>query len=478
MLGPRYVVLGLAPARASWFREVAQWSQASSIPVEFLKCVSAEELRARLASNRPFSAVLVDASLGSLDRDLIDAARQVGCAVIVVDDGHSRRDWPSLGASAVLGGTFDQRSLVSSLRQHAGAVPDAEAVVPGAMNGAVEGSGPAEMEGQPRASIVVAVCGSGGVGTSTVAMALAQGLAGSLRSERRSATVAGRSASKGGDHLAASLAERLHLDRGVLLADMARRSDLAVLHDARDVVPGLQELVSAHRSGRLAPQQVAALTFDIEQRGYHLLLGLRRACDWASIRPRSFEAAFATLRKGYGVVICDIEADFEGESDGGSADVEDRNVMSRSAAAAADVVLAVGLPGVKGSHGLLRTLNDLATAGVPSTRVVPVCNRAPRAQRARAEIATALAQLGGMGTPAARGVCGGPASPIFLPERTLDEMAGHAARLPGPVVDPLVVAVSAVLERSGRRATEPGEPQAVVPGSLGHFHEDDETAFG
>ena len=45
----RYVVLGLAHARAPWFGEVARWATSAALPVEFVKCVSLEELRARLA---------------------------------------------------------------------------------------------------------------------------------------------------------------------------------------------------------------------------------------------------------------------------------------------------------------------------------------------------------------------------------------------------------------------------------------------
>ncbi len=430
--------------------------------MEFGKCVSPEELRTRLASNRTFSAVLVDASLPALDRDLIDTARQAGCAVVVVEEHPSRHQWTPLGASAVLVGTFEQTHLMELLRQHASPVPDAQVKDVDALS--EEGVGGRDTPG--RTSIVVAVCGSGGVGTSTVAMALAQGLAGPPSPQARS----GRDAKVGAGRGAGGPRDNLVLDGGVLLADMARRGDLAVLHDARDVVPGLQELVAAHRSGRLVPRQVVALTFDIEQRGYHLLLGLRRSCDWASIRPRSFEAAFASLRGTYGAVICDIEADFEGQHEGGSIDVEERNVMSRSALAYADVVLAVGLPGVKGTHSLLRLLRELGAAGAPPVRIVPVCNRAPRAQRARAEMARALAQLGGLGE--------GVASPIFVPERMLDEMAGHAARLPSAFVEPLVAALRAVLDQAGRRFVEPSEPQPVRSGSLGHFHEDDEIALG
>ena len=62
MAGARYVLLGLAQARSGWFRDVAQWATTGAIAAEFIKCVSAEEVRARLAGGRPFSALLVDAT--------------------------------------------------------------------------------------------------------------------------------------------------------------------------------------------------------------------------------------------------------------------------------------------------------------------------------------------------------------------------------------------------------------------------------
>ena len=61
MSGERYVLLGLAPARAPWFAALAQWATAATIAAEFIKCVSGDEVRARLASGRPHSALLVDA---------------------------------------------------------------------------------------------------------------------------------------------------------------------------------------------------------------------------------------------------------------------------------------------------------------------------------------------------------------------------------------------------------------------------------
>ena len=94
--------MGLARARSAWFGSVAQWAHSSSIPCEFIKCVSADEVRTRLTSRRPFSALIVDASLPEVDRDLIAAARRSGVAVLVVDDGRVARDWFALGAASVL----------------------------------------------------------------------------------------------------------------------------------------------------------------------------------------------------------------------------------------------------------------------------------------------------------------------------------------------------------------------------------------
>jgi hypothetical protein len=47
----------------------------------------------------------------------------------------------------------------------------------------------------------------------------------------------------------------------VLLADLKLDADLAMLHDARDVVPGLQELVDAHRHGHPTGDEIRRLTF-------------------------------------------------------------------------------------------------------------------------------------------------------------------------------------------------------------------------
>src|SRR3954462_6786779 len=106
MRGERFVAIGLARARSGWFSEVARWSTSAAIPVEFVKCVTVEEVRARLASGRAFSALLVDGGLSGVDRDLLDEARSCGCAVVVVHDGRVDRDWSLLGATTVLPSHF------------------------------------------------------------------------------------------------------------------------------------------------------------------------------------------------------------------------------------------------------------------------------------------------------------------------------------------------------------------------------------
>ena len=51
----QFVVLGVARVRSTWFRELSQWSTSAALPVDFVKCISLDEVRARLGSGRAFS---------------------------------------------------------------------------------------------------------------------------------------------------------------------------------------------------------------------------------------------------------------------------------------------------------------------------------------------------------------------------------------------------------------------------------------
>lgn len=432
MGGMRFVVLGLARARRQWFADVGRWSTSAALPAEFVRCVSVEELRARLGAGRAYSCALLDGGLPAVDRDLLLAIRDTGAVVIVVDDGRQRRDWVALGAAAVLPATLTREVLLDALATHAVMVGDIATLPPAGPR-----AEPLDLVLGP--SKVAAVCGPGGTGVSTVAAGLAQGLGEDLRHPGT-----------------------------VVLADLARHGEQAMLHDVRDVMPGIQELVEAHRGGTLSAGEVEALTFSVVERRYHLLLGLRQARYWATLRPRAFEAAFDSLRRAFATVVCDITADFEGEDDAGSADVEERNLMARTAVAQADAVFAVGRPGVKGIHALVRVIADLVSHGVLAERIVPVINTSPRHPRARSEIAATLADL-------VRPVLAGEATAgcVFLPSRRVEEALRDAVKLPAPLAPLLAGAFLATVEQAGRlpQRSEP-EPVLVSPGSLGAWTAD------
>jgi MinD-like ATPase involved in chromosome partitioning or flagellar assembly len=414
----RWVLLGLARPRRPWFAAVGRDATSGALAAEFLKCVSAEEVRVRLEGGRRCSAVLLDGGLPAVDRDLLAAVVASGAAAVVVDDGRADRDWLGVGATAVLPAGFERRELVEVLEASARRVADAAALDEHA-------PAPAERAGLGRVAVV---CGPGGTGASTAAAALAQGLG-------------ARGAS-------------------VVLADLALRAEQAMLHDVRDVVPGIQELVDAHRAATPTAVEVRDLTFDVVERRYALLLGLRRARSWSALRPAAISAALDSLRAAFDVVVADVTADFEGEADGGSADVEERNALARAALTAADVAVVVGRPGVKGLHALVRTVGDVVAAGLPAGRVVPVVAGAPRSPRARAEIAAALASLAAPARPEPL------PSPVFLPGRRVEAALRDARPLPSPLPERLAGAFAAVVARSGTRREAAVGPQRVAPGSL------------
>ena len=430
MAGERYVLLGLAHPRSPWFRDVAQWATSASIAAEFVKCVTPEEVRVRLASGRAHSALLVDASLPAFDRDLVAAAATWDTPVIAVADGRGRRWSPNdIGVAGVLPVGFSRGDLLGALEAHARMIGRGDQL-------------PA-MVGEPALARwrgrLVAVTGPGGTGASTAAIGVAQAFAADPRYGRR-----------------------------VLLADLALRADQAMLHDAGDVGPGVQELVEAHRLCRADAPAVEAATFDVPARGYRLLLGLRRPSAWSALRPRAIDAALDGLLGAFQAVVADVTGDVEGEVDCGSIEVEERNHLARATIAGADAVVVVGAPGTKGIHSLAQLLRSLLDAGVTPGRLMPVVNRAPRNPRSRAEQSAALAALLRDRPPLA--------SPVPLPERKVDEAIRHGVALPAAVVDPLGGALNAVLNRQADTAPPGAGPARIRPGALGRWTEAGEDA--
>ncbi len=438
-MGERYVLLGVAPARSPWFGQVAGWASAASLPAEFVRCVSLDEVVARLGGTRDFSALLVDAGTPGLDRDLLNLADRAGCPVLVVDGPERRRDWRELGAAAVLAPTFSRDELLGSLAEVATRIPSATFRL-------------REPASRPRGDQgrLVAVTGPGGTGTSVLAIALAQGLA----------TYADR-------FLAPEGRPAPERRPSVLLADLCRVADQAMYHDAQVLVPGIQELVEAHRTAQPSSRDLLDQTFDVPARGYRLVLGLRRPRHWVGLRAQAFDATLDSLQWLADVVVADVECDVEGEAETGSLDVQDRNLLARGTLSRADLVLVAGETSLKGTTALVRTLADLVALGVEPERLLPVANRSPRSPRRRAEVTSAVAEL----VAAATGLRAGRVGPVLhVPERDPEPALRDGVALPATVPRTLASVVATVLSRS---ATAPprdiAEPVAVVPGTLTTF---------
>ena len=434
----RFVLVGLATARSTWLARLSHWVTSGSLPAELVRCLTIEEFRATLRARR-VSVALLDEMSRHADRDLLGAVRAAGGAAVVVVGREPRRDWLALGADACLSDDFELPALSELLRTRAlrvGATDDAVQV------------------GAPVASLpaghLVAVCGPGGTGASTVACAVAQGLA--TRPVRRGPDR---------DSGAAGM-EQLVSGGAVALVDLALNGELALLHGAAPAGAGLPGLVQAHRRGGVDRAALDGFLLAVEERSYMLLTGLRRRRAWATMRPRALHAAVEGLLTRFSWVVADTDSDAEGEPDSGSLDVEERNAMSRCALGRASAVVVVGHPGVKGVYSLLRTLEDLLEFGVGPERVVPVVNRCRSGRAERGQVEAALAELSHAGT-------GHP--PVFLPERDVERALVDAGRLPGWLVDPVSSAVRGVVTRTGGAPagydSEAAEP--IEPGSLAYW---------
>lgn len=445
----RWVVLGVAHTRSPWFTEVARWSTMGSVPLEFVKCLAIDDLRARLRSGRRHSAALVDAHLTAVDRELLAELRAHGCAPLVVAAPTRPDDWMALGAAAVLDPGFGPVELVELLAETAPTIDRPDGPIP---RRPTHGSGTDDQHrAEGSVAPLIAIVGHGGAGTSTVAAAVAQGLA-----------------------------ARRALQAPVVLADLARTAHQGVLHDAGDIVPGLHEVTEAHRNGQPDPARVLDLTFDVSSRGYRLLLGLRRPQDWTVLRRSTVDAALATLRAATTAVVVDADADLDGEAETGSHDVEDLNLLARRATALADVVVAVVLPTVTGLHGTALLLRSLVDHGVPAERVVVVVDRAPLRPRARAQLVRTIAELASTGPTAAIGTRADAEpirheGPVFVPlRRAVEELHRSVGRFPDAMVDPPTTAVVELLARLGPRhplgsADAEEQPVAIRPGELGQL---------
>jgi CheY-like chemotaxis protein len=414
----RYSLLTLARPRSPWIDSLALWSNTGALPCQMSKCISGGELRQRLDSTQLWSAVIIEGGSNGIDRSFVEAIRQTGVPVVMISARHHHDEWMQHGASAVLTHDFSPVDLLTTLTAHARTIAEVTEIA----------SAEVHSDALVSSGSLVAVCGHGGSGASTTAVALAQGFA--------------------ADPLLGGL---------VALADLARNAEQAMLHDSGDITPGIEELVDASRNRRPDTDTIHTLMHRVEQSGYDLLLGQRRTGAWISMPPRAVVSAVDGLLHSYRTVIADVTADLEGHHLSGSTDVEERNALARVTVKRADLVVVSGLFGMKGAHATARVIRDLVECGVEAERIAVVTIRTPKSGRARADFTHAFATLTGSLPIEA---------PIFVDEFPIDDLLRDHRRLPTKLVEPLVAAVRNRLDEMPLRfASSDGE--RIDSGTLG-----------
>ncbi len=325
------VVVALPGGRRDWATRLSRWSMSAGVAIEFLRCLSADEVRAVLGAGRPVALLLVDPA--SADRDLIDLAAGLGTPSALVDDGGAAPDWTDLGCVARLDerlGAEELPDLLRDLRQAATARPRARAV---------------DLDGPADPGPIVTVVGAGGCGVTTTAMLLADGL-GSLTTDPDAAADPDAT----GGH--------------TLLVDASDTGGLALYHDLVRVPGDLSQLVELHRRDRVDPDEVRALTTSVPTRRYRMLPA---GTDEAPARPPSASlAALDSLRRAFAAVVVDAGAVPAG---GERAPVDP---FVDAAIRTADLTVVVGRCDLHGLHQLA-VATDRVRRVQPDDRVLVVC---------------------------------------------------------------------------------------------------------
>ncbi len=397
------VVVGLSGARRDWTTRLSRWSTSAVAPVEFLRCLSADEVRAVLGAGRPVALLLLDTS--AADRDLVDLAQRLGTPTALVHGAGPEPDWVDLGCVAVLDGALGPDDVVAVLERvevsERSPAPPARAV---------------DLEGPPRPGLLVAVAGSGGAGVSTTAMLLAHALAvgGPLRPAHGSATV---------------------------LVDSTGDDGLALYHDVESTSPGLTGLVELHRRDRVDPDEVRSTTCTVPTRPYRLLLGDPPG-GTDRTTPTTARAVLDGLVRAFASVVVDVGSTFAtATGTTGDARIVHRAVASASLLQA-DVAVVVGRGGLHGTHRVLQSLRLVrAQRGEAATLVA--CAATPRSSAERRSMAATL----------------GP-EPVPITEipviRHLERIHRDVSQLPGRVAEDLLGRVESALERTGTDGTRTG----------------------
>ncbi|MFM7068977.1 MAG: hypothetical protein ACKOYM_05885 [Actinomycetes bacterium] len=410
-----HVIATLAPARRDWVHRVAHWSTSGELPATTVTCLSARELRSLVGTGRAVSLVLVDSGTLGFDRDVVAELAAASINVVVVDDGRAAHDWDAIGCAEVTSppaSVADVSDLLDAYGRSAS--PRRRASSAFNLSNADSTAGP-----------IISVTGTRGTTSAVIAMAIAQGLA-----------------AIDGD------------DAAVALIDGGRRATLTVLHAPDDVLPNLTDLVDAHRSDTLDPQQIRSALHHLDGCRYDVLTGIRRTRDWTALRPLALDAALTGVAAAYRSTVIEHDPDVDGSDSTGSVDVDERHALARWATEHADLVVLTGTPDVAGLFELASIRADLHDAGLPQDRTLTIVVAPQRSAALAASVHDIRSAVGAH-----------PAQVIALGRRVeLSLRAGLP--LPQSFANRVTSAVVSRLDQVGRRPRS-DVPAAVRPGELG-----------
>ncbi|NNN12703.1 MAG: hypothetical protein HKL81_03005 [Acidimicrobiaceae bacterium] len=252
---------------------------------------------------------------------------------------------------------------------------------------------------------IISVVGSGGVGTSTIAMALAQGLS----------QIGGSS----------------------LLVDARLRGEQAFLNDARSNAMGISELIRATRISRLEKRDLDPYLEWVSTRCYSLLKSGRTKRDWLGWDQDSISSTLETLTSNFGHLVVDVGCDFEGSSDTGSNDIESRNLLGRLSLARSSLVVLVGTDDTKGIFSLASINREISRSELTTSPSLFVMNRCESSRLKRAMDQQELARLlSASANPKVPSAERDQAEVIYIPSRHIDSIIADVLPLPRWMVDP------------------------------------------
>ena len=292
------------------------------------RCVDHGELLGTALRDRP-RAVLVDASLPWVDRDLVTTLRRAGIETIAI--GISARPLEQVGIHCLPAETSPE--VVSALVFGFDAAPS------------VTGSVPDDRVGASTSGRLVAVWGAGGApGRSTVAIHVAV----------EAASAGSRTLLIDGDVWSASIAQSLELD----------------------------ETPSITQAARLAADGWPAPITDCVQAGPHdvaVLVGLARAELWPEVREESWRAVLAAAVLEYDVIVVDLAAPIEEDEELAFDRVPfRRNLVTTVVLEQADEIVMVVASDPIGLRRAVMAHQSLLARTPATSEVTVILNRTPR----------------------------------------------------------------------------------------------------